>query len=422
MSENTIDEKKNDTSNTEPNLKSFAYNYFYSIVFTIGFLIFIIGTFGLYTSKVAQANILPDDIEYAPYTIYDRVVKDIPIDINIIKPSFMSDSKECFSQKAMFKSQEYLDSFSDSFLCLLKKNADPESGVFANAALFLSKVYENIVAKNFAVLNTFFVSLSVLPEWLIMMLWGFFGLIFWFILWFITTCLSIVYHVISIPELFKEKDETNKWESDENVSLVRFTKLILFFFIWLPLGIASTFITPFFLSIYALISPLYAKYDVNDSGSSYGIFDFVKNTFAYKKMYFFILATISLIMNGQKYLGTASLIGIAVAIIFAYIMGLYSGDMPMAEEGFTRKIRDKIVQASVEEINMSNPKIVQVCKSIPMDETIEKILAGNNVKRNIMKYVTNNTNNTNNTNTNNNNVLTGGSTSRTNKSYKIRLV
>lgn len=407
---NAIDEKKTEEELTNPNFKSFAYNYLYSIIVTIGIMIFIIGSLGLYTTKVAQSNILPDNIDLAPYTIFDRVVKDIPIDINVVRPSFMSDFKDCFSQKALFNSQEYLDSFNESFLCLLKKNAEPNAGIFSNAALFLSKVYDNIIAKNFTIVNSIFVSLSYFPEWFIMIVYGMFGIILWFVLWFITTCLSIVYHIINIPELFKEEtaEKTNKWETDENVSLMRFTKLLLFFFIWLPLGFASTFITPFFLSIYALIAPLYAKYKIKDQNQSYNVFDFIKNTFAYKKMFFFILSSISLITNGQKYLGNNSLIGIFIAIIFAYFMGLYSNEVPSSEDGFTMKIRQNIKQAPVEELNMANPKLVQICKKMPMTEEIEELLSKNGT-RNVLSYVADN-----------NNEMTGGGKRSAN--YKIKLV
>ena len=97
--------------------RRFIYFLADKLIFTIGLFIFVIGGLGLYTTKVAQSNILPDNIEFAPYTIFDRVVKDIPIDINIMRPSLFSENKETLSQKVLFNSQEYLDSFSNSFLC-----------------------------------------------------------------------------------------------------------------------------------------------------------------------------------------------------------------------------------------------------------------------------------------------------------------
>ena len=106
--ENTsaIDEKKNgETENTSPDFKGFIKNYLSSIVFTIGISIFIIGGLGLYTTKIAQSNILPDNIELAPYTIKDRVVKDIEININIMKPLIFSKNENISLQKSTFNSQ-----------------------------------------------------------------------------------------------------------------------------------------------------------------------------------------------------------------------------------------------------------------------------------------------------------------------------
>ena len=120
---NAIDEKKAEgsgTSTSSPDFKGFITNYLTSIIFTICITIFIIGGLGLYTTKVAQANILPDNIELAPYSHIDRIVNDSPIDINIMRPSFFVDNKDCFSQKAMFNSKEYLDSFNNNFLCYNK--------------------------------------------------------------------------------------------------------------------------------------------------------------------------------------------------------------------------------------------------------------------------------------------------------------
>ena len=145
---NNIDEKKG-SSTTSIDFKEFAKNYIFSIVFTIGIAVFIIGTCGLYTSKIAQANILPDNHELAPYTIFDRVVESIPIDINVMRPHFFSDNKNTFSQNAYFNSQDYLDSFKNSFLNSLRKTSEPTSGIFSNISLFFSNVFDNIIAKNF---------------------------------------------------------------------------------------------------------------------------------------------------------------------------------------------------------------------------------------------------------------------------------
>jgi hypothetical protein len=367
-----IDEKKTGESGFKPDFKGFAYNYIYSIVFTIGISIFIIGGLGLYTTKVAQANILPDDIELAPYTVFDRVVNDILIDTNIMRPTFWSDNNETVSQKVKFNSQEYLDSFNNSILCSIKKNAHPNSGLFANAPLFFSIVYDNILANNFLAINTIFFYLSYLPESIIMLVYGFFGIFLWLTLYFFNVCISIFYHFINIPQLFREpantgffgggESDNKKWEATENISFLRFIKLILFFFIWIPIGLFSTFVVPIFFTLYALISPLYASYKIQKSDKANGVTDFIKNNFAYKKFFFFILATISLFSNGIKYLGSNSIIGLIIAVVFAYFMGLYTNEIPQpGYDEFTEKIRQIMKQAS---IDVSNTNLVEICKPI----------------------------------------------------------
>jgi len=367
--------KKEETGNsTTPDFKGFIQNYIFSIVFTIGISVFIIGGLGLYTTKIAQSNILPDNIELAPYTIKDRVVKDIEININIMKPLFASKNDNISLQKSTFNSQEYLDSFNKNFLCYLKKSADPNSGLSANPALFFSMVYDNLVSKNFLAINTIFYYLSYLPESAIMLLYGIFGIFIWLGLYFFNVCISIFYHIINIPQLFRDKDDTtNKWESVEQISFLRFIKFLLFFFIWIPIGALSAFITPAFFTVYGLIAPLFARYKVKNTTNNvdYNVLDFLQNTFVYKKFFFFILITLSLFSNGIKYLGTNSIIGIIVAVIFAYFMGLYTNPEPHGNGFISVKNINEIIQASV---SSSNKKLVEICKSIPMnDNKLDKI-------------------------------------------------
>ena len=366
---NVIDEKKNEfkNSNTTSDFKGFIKNYLLSIVFTIG--IFIIGGIGLYTTKIAQSNILPDNIELAPYTIKDRVVKDIEVNINIIKPLFFSKDENILLQKSTFNSQEYLDSFNKNFLCYLKKSADPNSGLLANPSLFFSMVYDNLVAKNFLAINTIFYYLSYLPESVIMLLYGLFGIFIWIGLYFFNVCISIFYHIINIPQLFRNLDDkTNKWESIEQISFLHFVKLLLFFFIWIPIGTLSAFITPTFFTLYGLIAPLFAKYKITNTNNNkdYNVFNFLKDTFVYKKLFFFILVTLSLISNGIKYLGSYYSVAIIFAIIFSFFMGLYTNTQPNNNEFILVKSINEIIQAP---ISSSNKNLVEICKSIPMNDT-----------------------------------------------------
>ena len=199
-------------------------------------------------------------------------------------------------------------------------------------------------------------------------------------------CISIFYHFVNIPELFRETNEdTKKWESDGNISYLRFFKFLLFCFIWIPVGLFSTFVVPIFFTIYGLFSPLFATYTIKGTKKSYGVYDFIKDTFAYKKLFFFILATISLFSNGSTYLGSNAIIGILIAVVFAYYMGLYSNEMPEnGVNGFTSGIKQNAKQATL--IHLDKPQLVEICKHIAIDDTeMDKIINDGTFRKIISK-------------------------------------
>ena len=96
-----------------------------------------------------------------------------------------------------------------------------------------------------------------------MFIYGFFGIFLWIGLYFFNICISIFYHIINIPQLFRNVSSENdtKWESSENISFFSI-KLLLFYFIWWWIGLISIFITPVFFTFYGLISPLFATYKI----------------------------------------------------------------------------------------------------------------------------------------------------------------
>jgi hypothetical protein len=129
-----------------------------------------------------------------------------------------------------------------------------------------------------------------------------------------------------------------------------------------------------------------STYKLNKSSQNKNVVDFIKDTFAYKQFFFFILATISLFSNGTKYLGNNAIFGIIIAVMFAYFMGLYSNEMPIPNnDGFSLKIKQNIKQASVAEISRKNPKLVKICSQIPIDDENMKTIIKNNRPRELTK-------------------------------------
>jgi len=342
---NIIDDKKNNDSSTTKTKQNKVIPFLtYYLGVTIGTIIisvFVIGSLGLYTTKVAQSNILPDNSSLAPFSDINRIIKDIPIDINVIKPwhdFFSFNNENTISQKINFDSQEYLASFKDSFLCVLKSKAKPDSGIFSNTALYYSKVYDEIIAINFKIINTFFYYLSYLPESVIMLIYGSIAFPLFFIFLIISYLWTFFYHLINIPQFFRAASENNekKWEPYNKISFFRIIPLL---FLWLNcLGaLISSGISPFIFTLYAFITPLTAGGKVNNK--NYNVLHLILDSFSYKSKFFLDLATIGLLINVFNFFTIDLALAIIPALIILYIIGEFRIENPeINTDGFTKAI------------------------------------------------------------------------------------
>lgn len=325
---NTIDSKKNDKNSNK--YTTFAKNYLYSLLFTIIICIFLFGSFGLYISKLTQTNILGDDITLAPFTSFDRNVADTIVDINISKPNIFSGAESILSEKAIFDKNSYFNYYNYSIHTKLKEYANPDSGFFANFALYLSSVYDNILSKHNTALNTVYGIFNHVPEEITMIITGLFGVVFFCGIYLFNIMSGVFFHVMNIPQLFRRQIsyDSNKWEAFSDIQIGLF-KLIPFCLLWLPLGCISAFLSPLIITVSGFLAPLYTKFKYNNnqtqtSNENYGIFDFIKNIFYFKQHFLMMTASISLIYNGNKYLGTKSLIPISIGILLSYFLGWYT--------------------------------------------------------------------------------------------------
>ena len=73
--DNIESKKKEQTNEVKPtDWKQFAVNFSKSFLVTICLGVVVVGACGLYTTKVAQSNILPSNVDFAPYTNNDYTV------------------------------------------------------------------------------------------------------------------------------------------------------------------------------------------------------------------------------------------------------------------------------------------------------------------------------------------------------------
>lgn len=402
-SSSAIDDKKSTASeSTKEKWIGFAKSYASSLLLTITLGVFVIGGTGLYATKVAQANLMPTNADWAPFTNLARNVKEVRVDMQSI-PLFGGGGKDgaTASQKAVFDTQGYLAAFKDSWLCSLKSGAKPDGGWFANGYLFFFTVFSQLIAKNAAIQQSVFATLAQLPDWLIMLGYGLFGWLFWFGLYLANFGLNVFTMLMAVPQLFRTaatSDET-KWQPEDAIGF-SVGKCLLFLFVWLPVGFFASFLTPVWFTVYSLCMPLSAKYDHASTGGGggggvgrttttaaavaanadsimgamggsmgsssrpsvfapslshlsprtqtggatggakkKGILDFLQDVFVYKRQWYMILATISLLYNVSSYLDSTALLATALAVAALYYMGFYTGmsadtDTPLPT-GFT---------------------------------------------------------------------------------------
>lgn len=342
---NKIEEKKNEAKGMAKDmgdLKGFATNLVNNTVFKIIVRIIVFGTMGLYVAKVAQSNILPDDPSLSPFTNIKRDVQSMSQDINVIKRrSFFGlgiwdDPTGVYSQKVSFDNDNFQNSFNGSFLCILRNNAVPGS-IFGNICLYFSKVLSDTTANSFWLTNKLYNAYNYLPEWLIMLVSGFYPSIFLATFFIFNFFAGIIPHFKHMVQFFRKPDWSGTgWEEEENVHFFRPIKWLLFWWIWFWMAISSIGWMPLYLTFYNFIKPLTATYKTEGSEESKGFGSFLLDTIFYKKTFLLATFVYYLFNNTVKFLTPSYTVGIIMAVLIITIFGnMFNPSIPESNINMT---------------------------------------------------------------------------------------
>jgi hypothetical protein len=361
-SEDTIDSKRNENNVKTNDFKIFAKQFAKQFLVTICLGIVVFGATGLYTAKVAQSNILPSNVDFAPYTKFDYDIKNLdnisnPITIlmNIIKIrswkgfNFWDTPLETYSQKASFIKEDFKDSFLFKFLCFLETNSQKD-GTFSNLSYFMHNIFKTNIANSFSIITTIYSLLYKLPEWLVMLLYfTVFPFITIFLL-FYNGIMALITNLGNTNAAFDEfmcnqtgstMDSTCEINEKiwKNVSLwdgqrgwFNFAWTIMVFFVYLYLSFFMTIFMAFFTTFYSLISPLFREYKLegSDNKETYGFGTFLKDTFFYKKSFIMMVTAYTLLDSVYKYLNNVNYVtGCIIAIIILAVgVGIFNPSSP----------------------------------------------------------------------------------------------
>jgi outer membrane murein-binding lipoprotein Lpp len=212
-----------------PKFGKFFANFAVKTAGTIGFVV--LGSIGLYITKVAMAGILPtnydpsdlnkSDMPYGCHPKGSQPKKDInPIEMNIVKEYGMKglavllgyNPINSYCQEATFDQQAFDKSFNNGYIKGLAINADstrppsdykgpPGSWRPSNLAIWVSKVTNSSVSNSFKIIETIYSWFSKWPEWLVLLLMGSVGLMIIPILMMCNIFMSVYYHLTCLPGL-----------------------------------------------------------------------------------------------------------------------------------------------------------------------------------------------------------------------------
>ena len=329
-----MSDKNKDTSKEKPDFKEFIIGLLFNILFSILLSIVFVGTVGLYTCKVAQANVLPDNLEYVPFGKYMREVTSSEVNINIIKEYgffgfgwlFFQKPKTVLSEKAIFDNEEIIKSYYSKWSIIGNLKSNIHNG---NWYLYFSNIIHSIIAKNNTGINTVYQYMNEhCSEWIIILLYSALAPFIYIGMFFCNFWLSVWYHLVHINDLFKNIDtNTNEWEPDTNVNYFHPTKILWTFLLVIFCGIPITIIW-LFTSIYSIIQPLCIPYKIKGSDKTQGFFSFFLDSLVYKKQLLMLLFSYFLLKQTSTSLGNTYVVSAAIAIMIGIFFGLYKETTP----------------------------------------------------------------------------------------------
>jgi hypothetical protein len=317
--ENSIEEKKNTNDDSSTNdWDSYSYGVVGAIVY-IFLLVWILGTFMLYTTKVAQSNILSTDFssEVRDKIVRANYVRELVISTG--KP-YVDIGKRTAQQLKFIKPDETL---TQSILKLLNSSQKTKTSNFNFFGDFLTTIFET----NNLITNKIFGSLYGMNESLLMLFSPFiyfFIFIFYCIFHFYGMGIYQTYKLIK-SVMFPDKEDNYFWSNIHPI--LNFILFPIYLFLIFIISFGLSFITCFFSIPYAFLSPLMYEYELigtNGEKRKSGISTFLMDFMKYKTSFIMILMSFALLNNSSLYLNSTYTAGAFIAIIILTFLGIYN--------------------------------------------------------------------------------------------------
>jgi hypothetical protein len=304
-----------------------------------------LGVYVLWTSKIAQANILPSDFRGAPYTDLPPIIDSIMTQVNFFKLD-----GEDYSTKLLFqylyipdKSANDSKQINSQFTLLNSLREFNESPTITGTTMYFIYIIESLFCLNYTMINMFFSFFNSFYEWALVLFGGYL-LIFVFAINFILSNLVFIY--IFFAGIFSWVWKLNKpqvvLQDGEKFSKPNFVQnwvyitLMSMPFTWLFTLIETIFLVNLFgaffilgnmavfpiIIVYCLLSASFIIAKVIEGskvGENYTFLSLYVNKMRYMITPVFIIMSIYVIIGAKAYLGSTERNAAIVAVVIVLL-------------------------------------------------------------------------------------------------------
>lgn len=330
---NSIDEKKH-KEDVNNNWEKFGKDVVTNIA-NITILVYIFGTLLLYTTKVYQSGIIPNNFTESNQTKLKNSELNIVRKFIISTQSPFIEIGDKFSQKVNFIEE-------NSFI---KKIINEYLNDKNFLKQFYGKIFNSFLSLINLINNSIFKTLCGCNESILMF---FSSIICFFIFIFYITFnfwASLFFHIRHLFEFlydvsFNENSSKKTiWSNSSKILnfFLFFFYLWLLFFIIFPLCFFSSFIVFIFSLIYCIFPALFYKfkYKNEEQTQKNGIAQLFIDFFKYKTSFIMILLSLGIINSASANLENIYVAGSFVAVIILAFLGIYNTDTTNLDNTFS---------------------------------------------------------------------------------------
>jgi hypothetical protein len=286
-------------------------------------IVIILGSFVVFSCKVAQSNVLPTDINCFPYTSAIPTVQQISININ---DHFLEGKN--LSQKIKFPYEQNSSNFIQDFLRRLRLNPNG----FGLENYFIA-ILDGMFAFNYSAFNTLFDGLNYLPEIIVLLIGPIITIIFCSILSLVDLFYIGYLWFTNFSWFFQENENKSgtgapSWKPITLAQPLNYCLSIFLMFIFFIIFIIGLFtFLPIVATTIILIClfTILSRTGLTSNNDKYTLLSCMKDSLKYNKKGIMIILSISILSLSFNYFG--SVLG---GICLVCILLLYFNVIPLS--------------------------------------------------------------------------------------------